>query len=334
MALKPLHTMGISMKSKLINEMNGREAMGVEGLYRSQLEPAKKWRQESTSLNVATLTKIIESKDCVLAERLLAGRLLALLGDPRVVTLNPVMITIEAAQTHIGLDPNSVADVIKQNSGLGLIPSWILKESPRHIVGLGEYKIGKYLVTNQEYAEFLAETHWSDIPTSWEFGIMPQEKSNHPVYTIKAESADAYCKWLSQKTGRRFRLPSEYEWEFAAAGPESFEYPWGNNWRGGVCNTVELGQFSTTPVGLFAEGQSYFGVMDMAGNVEEYTADKYRSYPGGKVIEDDLYLTNPQYRVARGGSFTRYKDLARCKRRHGRYPKDIYVMGFRLAEDV
>jgi formylglycine-generating enzyme required for sulfatase activity len=69
----------------------------------------------------------------------------------------------------------------------------------------------------------------------------------------------------------------------------------------------------------------------MAGNVEEYVADDYKPYPGSTAPQDDLVLANGNYRVARGGSFTRFYDLARCKRRHGHYPKDIYVMGFRLA---
>jgi formylglycine-generating enzyme required for sulfatase activity len=72
----------------------------------------------------------------------------------------------------------------------------------------------------------------------------------------------------------------------------------------------------------------------MAGNVEEYVADDYAPYPGAARVEDDLSRARGRYRVARGGGFTRYRDLARCKRRHGRFPKAIYVMGFRLAETL
>jgi formylglycine-generating enzyme required for sulfatase activity len=72
----------------------------------------------------------------------------------------------------------------------------------------------------------------------------------------------------------------------------------------------------------------------MAGNIEEFTADSYRPYPGGRAVLDDLYERNPQYRIARGGSFARHGDLARCQRRHGWYPKELYAMGFRLVEDV
>ncbi|WP_245533992.1 formylglycine-generating enzyme family protein [Effusibacillus pohliae] len=154
------------------------------------------------------------------------------------------------------------------------------------------------------------------------------------MYTISAKTADAYIRWLSRRTGRKFRLPSEYEWEYAAAGPERLEFPWGNEFLDDHANTVESGLLISTPVGIFPKGYSRFGVADMAGNVEEYVADNYGPYPGGKTVEDDLSHSQGAYRVARGGSFTRLRDLARCKRRHGRFPRDIYAVGFRLAEDV
>ncbi|MFN2497323.1 MAG: SUMF1/EgtB/PvdO family nonheme iron enzyme, partial [Pseudonocardiaceae bacterium] len=68
--------------------------------------------------------------------------------------------------------------------------------------------------------------------------------------------------------------------------------------------------------------------------VEEYTAEDYRPYPGGEHVIDDLTTRGGSYRVTRGGSFTRYGDVARCARRHGWYPRAIYAVGFRLAESV
>lgn len=71
----------------------------------------------------------------------------------------------------------------------------------------------------------------------------------------------------------------------------------------------------------------------MAGNVEEYVADVYRPYPGGAAIDDHLSQIHGEYRVARGGSFARFRDLARTRRRHGHNPLSAtYAMGFRLAE--
>jgi formylglycine-generating enzyme required for sulfatase activity len=72
----------------------------------------------------------------------------------------------------------------------------------------------------------------------------------------------------------------------------------------------------------------------MAGNVEEYTSSQYAPYPGGDYVVDDLNPSEHPYRVARGGSFSRFADLCRVSRRHGRYHSDLYAMGFRIAEST
>jgi len=109
-------------------------------------------------------------------------------------------------------------------------------------------------------------------------------------------------------------------------------FPWGEHFEGGLANTVEEGLFRSTPVGIFPGGRTHLGVFDLAGNVEEYTASQYKPYPNGKEVRDDLLVKEGSYHIARGGSFTRFSDLARSTRRHGWYKKDIYGMGFRLAE--
>ncbi len=106
----------------------------------------------------------------------------------------------------------------------------------------------------------------------------------------------------------------------------------GEEFQPEAANTVEAGPLTTTPIGIYPEGRGPFGLSDMAGNVEEYVADVYRPYPAGVPITDDLRRTQGDYRIARGGSFARYGDLARCRRRHGWYDKQIYAIGFRLAE--
>jgi formylglycine-generating enzyme required for sulfatase activity len=164
--------------------------------------------------------------------------------------------------------------------------------------------------------------------------VYPHHLANHPVWTVPPEAADAYAQWLSQRTGRSFRLPSESEWEYAATGGDSREFPWGDEFRPDLANTIEQGPLSTTPVGIYPLGRSPFGCDDMAGNVEEYVADEYRPYPGGANVDDELSSEAAVYRIARGGSYTRYGDLARCRRRHGWYDKPIYPMGFRLAETL
>ncbi len=190
-------------------------------------------------------------------------------------------------------------------------------------------------MTNQEYRDFLIDTAYPEIPSSWSFRRFPVERSNHPVYTLSAEACDAYVQWLASRTGRDFRLPTESEWEFAATGTDGREFPWGEKFDPLLANTCETGIFETSPVGIFAAGASPFSVMDMAGNVEEYTADLYAAYPDGIKIDDHLSQIHGEYRVARGGSFARFRDLARNRRRHGHNPRSAtYAMGLRLAESL
>ncbi|MDO8207449.1 MAG: SUMF1/EgtB/PvdO family nonheme iron enzyme [Gallionella sp.] len=296
----------------------------IPGLYRSLLG---RDAQEYVAMTENITTPLVE--------RLVAGNILALIGDPRIETLLPDMISIPGGDVSIGLDESEIGTVMSCFAHIGLDEKWILKECPKHTVKLRDYRIGKYPVTNFEYREFLLDSQYSELPTSWEFRRYPAEKSNHPVFTVTSAAADAYAAWLSQKTGRAFRLPSEAEWEYAAAGPAGFEFPWGNDFEPDFANTVETGIFSTSPVGIFVEGNSPFGAADMAGNVEEYVLDTYGAYAQGKFIDDHLVQLNGAYRVARGGCFSRLRDLARTRRRHGRNPaSQTYAMGFRLAEDI
>jgi formylglycine-generating enzyme required for sulfatase activity len=289
-------------------------------------------------LRVMTKDELLEHCEqtkIALVDRLAVGNILAKLGDPRIKTLHPAMVPVKGGCIEIGLCFDNIEAVLAQYPNLGLERKWIAKECPRHNVNIRSFAIAKYPITNQEYRDFLLDSHFSEIPTSWAFRRYPEEYSNHPVYTVSAKAADAYCCWLAEKTGRRFRLPTEAEWEYAAAGPDGLEFPWGAEFDADLANTSETGLFQTSPIGIFAGGNSPFGVADMAGNVEEYVTDDYAAYPGGEFISDHLVEIHGKYRVARGGSFARFRDLARTRRRHGHNPRSIaYAMGFRVAEDV
>lgn len=321
----------------LCGNMTDRERLGLPDYYRPDrfvdAMPGLYARLRQCSQNA--LIEHCEDPYTPLAERVAAGNLLALLGDPRLNVQQPPMITIEGGTVMIGLDDADVEGVLTRYAQLGLDRSWISKECPRHPVTVPRFRIGKYPVTNQEYATFLRESQYAELPSSWSFRRYPQERANHPVYTVSATAADNYARWLAARTGRSFRLPSEAEWEYAAAGPTGLEFPWGDDFESDRANTAETGLFCSSPVGVFVDGNSPSGVTDMAGNVEEYVADSYAPYPGGQFVADHLATMRGDYRVARGGSFARFRDLARTRRRHGHNPRSAtYAMGFRLAEDI
>ena len=281
------------------------------------------------------LLETLASRDASLAQRIASGTLLAWIGDPRIRSRAPAMHDIPGGVAEIGLAPDAIGAVLERFSGLGLQRQWIEKECPRHRLTLTSFRLARFPVTNAEYRDFLIATGHPELPSSWSFRQFPCERANHPVYTVSAASADAYAAWLARSTGRGFRLPSEAEWEWAAGGPRAYEFPWGESFDAELANTAETGLFNTSPVGAFVGGESAFGLADMAGNVEEYVADDYAPYPGGPYISDHLEQIHGAYRIARGGCFTRWRDLARTRRRHGQNPRSAtYAMGFRLAETV
>lgn len=319
---------------KEINELSSREAMHLPVCYASgRFENMSEHIQALKHQPIDELVKVLASCESNLHERYAAGVLLALLGDPRIKVFDPAMIKIKLGYVAIGSSLEEVEAAYLMYQGMGVKREWLMKECPQHVVYLKQFQIAKYPVTNYEYLCFLKGTHFVEIPSSWQYGVYDPTKANHPVYGISPQAADYYAAWLSQKTGRHFRLPTEYEWEYTAAGNERREFPWSNKFDPECANTLESEIYTTTPVGMFPKGASACGCLDMAGNVEEYVANSYVVYPGGKAIIDDLGAQN-EYRITRGGSFTRNRDLARSRRRHGFHQKDIYVMGFRLAESI
>lgn len=207
-------------------------------------------------------------------------------------------------------------------------------ERPRRKITLPEYQIGRYPVTNAQYAAFVRATGHSP-PGHWGAEIPPPGLEDHPVVNVNYEDAKAYCRWLSESTGEHYRLPTEEEWEKAARGgcPEERRYPWGDEWRYSVCNTEELGLKGTTSVHEFESvNRSPFGVVDVAGNVWEWTSSWYQGYPGSPH-KSPRY--GHKYRVVRGGSWAYSAYVARISCR-GRYEPHEHrpYLGFRIALNV
>jgi len=321
----------------LCGTLTDRERLGLPAHYvaarwdQAVSQAMARWRRASTD----ALLYVLTDAQLHVTERIAAGQLLAPVGDPRIASDVPEMHEIPGGTVHVGLDAVDVARVLSAYAGLGLDRSWIVKECPRHPVQLQRFALARYPVTNAQYRRFLLDTGHTELPSSWSFRQFPLAAANHPVYSVSAQSADAYAAWMQTRTGRGFRLPTEAEWEWAAAGPQGLEFPWGDAFDADLLNSAETGIFASTPVGVFLGGASPFGLLDMAGNVEEYVADDYAAYPGGEWVADHLVQIHGRYRVARGGSFARFRDLARTRRRHGHNPRSAtYAMGFRLAETL
>ena len=219
-------------------------------------------------------------------------------------------------------------------------------EQPRFKRDIVEYQIGRYPITNAQYACFLSANpdhpvpysdDKEDQPYNWdpETRTCPEGKADHPVVLVSWQDAVAYCQWLCQITGQFYRLPTEEEWEKAARGAlrETHRYPWGNEWQANYGNTQETGRNGTTSVYEFEQvNRSPFGIVDMVGNAWEWTASWYEPYPDSQY-EGSRY--GQTHKVVRGGSWRNSRRQARVSCR-GRYSPDVRrsYLGFRVALDV
>lgn len=192
-------------------------------------------------------------------------------------------------------------------------------EQPQHRVYVSEFYIGRYPVTNEQYAVFVkAAKH--PMPYHWKEARIPSGKENHPVVYVSWDDATAFCQWLNQTDGRSFRLPTEAEWEKAVRGVDERIYPWGNEWDKSKLNSKEGGLGDTTPVSSYSPGgDSPYGVADMAGNVWEWCADGYNTEEYQRciqtVIKDPQGSKRGSSRVLRGGAFASVALWVRCAAR-------------------
>jgi formylglycine-generating enzyme required for sulfatase activity len=138
-----------------------------------------------------------------------------------------------------------------------------------------------------------------------------QELHNHPVGGVSWDDAVAYTAWLADLTGDPWRLPTEAEWEKAARGTDGRIYPWGDKFDKKRCTTSESGKGTTTPVGSHPSGASPYGVLDMAGNVWEWTSSRFIPYPYSASEALDA-LHGGVAPVLRGGSWYYIARFARA----------------------
>lgn len=196
------------------------------------------------------------------------------------------------------------------------------RERPVHTVELDAYYIAKLEMSNGEWRKFRDDPGYEDT-RFWPNGrVVPKnqipywtdarnhgggtpDSDNYPVLGVNWDSAVAYCAWLSAKTGKHYRLPTEAEWEKAARGTEQRRYPWGNTIDHEHASYTSDRTFETAvAVGSFGNGASPYGALDMAGNVMEWCSDWYgRGYYSVSPRKNPKGPEKGAYRVLRGGSF-------------------------------
>ncbi|WGV98043.1 SUMF1/EgtB/PvdO family nonheme iron enzyme [Vibrio sp. YMD68] len=316
--------------NRMVLEAAGRETANTGNAYSLSIEEAKQCNKLVTTIleNPSNCQALVDQQS--LKFRICILNQLASLLDPRIDTLNPQMALISEGSYQLGLSIENLDLEMLEMGKIGIGKSWIEKETPRYVSNLQKFAMGKYPVTNIEYLAFLKENPEKEIPSSWLNGTFPQTRGNHPVHSINKTTAIEYCDWLSKKTGRKFSLPSEEQWEVATGNNDYKQFIWGDKFNKEYCNSLELGLINTTPVGCFTESRSSYGIYDLAGNVEEWTSALYEPYPGGEFIEDGFSQADPQHPITRGGGFNGNFDLTRCTRRHSL--GSITPLGFRLCE--
>ena len=207
-------------------------------------------------------------------------------------------------------------------------------------VEIDGYKMSRYPVTNAQFRAFVvAEDGYGNDGwwQKWQKPETPHEsywkENNRPVEQVNWYEAMAFCRWLSKKLDLDIRLPTEEQWEKAARGTDGREYPWGDGYKMGYANIDETygeaGIYNleeTSAVGIYPQGQSPYGLMDMSGNVWEWCLNKW----------DDPQITDADIsggcRVVRGGAWDFYSGNCRSSSRGYWLPRlrDPY-RGFRLC---
>jgi formylglycine-generating enzyme required for sulfatase activity/acetyl esterase/lipase len=238
------------------------------------------------------------------------------------------------------------------------------RERPVHVVDLDAFYIGKFEITNGDWKKFRDDPGYDD-PAYWPGRrVVPRDQvpywtqpNNHgggtpdsdayPLLGVNWDSAVAYCNWLSAKTGKTYRLPTEAEWEKAARGTDQRRFPWGNGIDRSYANFVGAQTFDTgRPAGYFdgsvrgdlrtKSNASPYGAYDMAGNVMEWTSDWYdRDYYSVSPRKNPRGPERGAYRVVRGGTFFMEAFDLRSYARSAAWPsfQAHRMIGFRVLRE-
>jgi len=188
---------------------------------------------------------------------------------------------------------------IEGSDDVGVDVQYPWEDVPRrfheHRMHIDSFYMDKYPVTNAEFKQFLDATHYhpeddQNFLKDWKNGRYPEGWDNKPVTWVSLEDARAYAQWAGK------RLPREWEWQYAAqGGDENRVYPWGNTWDAADVPTPDTGRLLTHPddVDAHAAGASPFGVMDMVGNVWQWTDEFVDEHTRAAILRGGNYY-HPQ----------------------------------------
>jgi formylglycine-generating enzyme required for sulfatase activity len=209
-------------------------------------------------------------------------------------------------------------------------------ERPVTKVLVSRFYISQHLITNAQYEQF-------DPIHTRKRALGAGDR--HPVVYVSSLDAMKFCQWLTARERRKYRLPTEAEWEYAARGTDGRKYPWGNYGnRGDLANfadrntvfawsdrNIDDGYAETSPVGSYPVGVSPFGIEDMAGNVWEWCLDYYEAYRGTPKVNPHG-PANGTKRVYRGGSWkSRFNSLRTTTRSSNSLNYSCNDLGFRIV---
>ena len=240
-------------------------------------------------------------------------------------------------------------------------------EGPVHQVSIASFALSKTEITRGQFAAFVKKTRYNTgdkcwtlqdgkydaRPGNWRNPGYPQD-DKHPVTCINWQDAKAYAEWVSQKTGKKYRLPSEAEWEYAARGHTHTTRYWGESPEEacGYANVADKtaqaqikgtsawlvhncmdGFAYTAPVGHFKANA--FGLKDMLGNVWEWTEDSYHDNYKDAPTEGSAWQGDGVKRVLRGGSWNNEPQNVRAAIRNGNKSAQRFsIFGFRVAKEI
>lgn len=225
---------------------------------------------------------------------------------------------------------------------------WFEREEDRHLVWLSTFAIDAMPVTNAAYAEMVADgaaspptmdeatwarqgfaQPWSEVARFvWPGDRPPPGREDHPVVLVTWDEAAAYCAWRGALVGAPRRLPTAHELEKAARGREGLPYPWGATFEAGKLDAAVGGPRDTVAVGSYPAGASSYGVLDVAGNVFQWTSTPW---PPGTAAG----AAPTAEMTVKGSAWDDFGGLGRGAAWHGRpHGARHVIVGFRCAADA